>query len=189
MSRVLVGAGLVSAGSIASHFGNFYAISTATVTSGGASSITFSSIPQTYTHLQIRALLRDSGSSNAFYSAGIQINSDTGSNYTYHGLYGNGSTASTSSGGASYTQAYVLNTAGSGTTSNVFESSIVDILDYTNTNKYTTLRSLSGADANGSGYAGLYSSVWLSTSAITSLTILPYAGFLQNCQISLYGVK
>jgi hypothetical protein len=104
-------------------------------------------------------------------------------------LLGNGASTS-ASGNASNSIAYVLNTSGT-TTSNIFVANIVDILDYTNTNKYKTLRSLSGGDYNGSGAIALTSSVWLNTAAITTITISTggYGDLLQYSSFALYGIK
>ena len=66
---------------------------------------------------------------------------------------------------------------------------IIDILDYVNTNKYKTIRSISGHDANGSGIVQLGSELWQSTSAITSLAGGANAGFLQYTTIQLYGIQ
>ena len=168
--------------------GSYDAIGTATVGSGGQSTITFSSIPGTYKHLQIRAIAKDSQASSS-HSLRIQFNSDTGSNYTYHAVIGDGSSASA---GALTSQTnlfpgFVMGTTGT----NVFAVSIHDILDYANTNKYKVIRTLSGVDNNGSGNMGLFSGLWINTNAITSITILPAAStnFTQYSQFDLYGIK
>ena len=83
-------------GTIASQFsGKFSSFfeSIATVTVGGTaqSTISFTSIPSTFTHLQIRGIARDSGSL-AYSYFGVRFNSDSGSNYRDHYMFGNGST-------------------------------------------------------------------------------------------------
>ncbi len=70
---------------------------------GSSATITFSSIPSTYTHLQIRAITRDTSALNDSYGAKLKINSDTGSNYTSHYLLGTGSGISSGSQGTSIT--------------------------------------------------------------------------------------
>jgi hypothetical protein len=63
-------------------------------------------------------------------------------------------------------------------------------LDYTNTNKNKTARSLWGYDANGSGYVGLYSGLWRNTSAINRIDYVPASGtFPQYSSFALYGIK
>lgn len=162
---------------------SFYSIATQTVGSGGASSITFSSIPSTYTHLQIRASLISSVSD----WCNIKINNDTtGGNYDWHVLYGTGSSTGASWGGGS--SIGVLNFLGN---SSYPSTAIIDILDYTNTNKYKTIRSINGYDGNGSGQVNLISNLYQSTSAITQLDLqLGSSGtFNQYTKIALYGVK
>lgn len=161
---------------------SYESIQTVTV-STAVSSITFSSIPSTYKHLQIRGIAKW-GTAYTGYSR-IQFNSDTGANYTQHRLEGSGSAASA----AGYT----------GETSSIlgfnsdtqWGANVTDILDYTNTNKYTTIRTLGGFDANGSGYIAFSSGLWLNTAAITSIVLQPSNGvtFVQYSQFALYGIK
>lgn len=70
--------------------GAYASIATNTVGGAGAASITFSSIPATYTHLQIRLTALTTVADNIL----VRYNSDTGANYAFHWLYGNGSSAS-----------------------------------------------------------------------------------------------
>ena len=170
-------------------FGSFESIATATVGAGGSASIIFSSIPATYTHLQIRGSSKTNrsgaGQENIYYS----FNSDTGSNYTQHGLYGDGTSA------ASYGTA---NLPGDGSIiaftanndANIFGAQIIDILDYANTNKYKTVRSLSGFDINGGGYVLFSSTLWRNTNAITSIKLIGTGTpWQQYSKFALYGIK
>jgi hypothetical protein len=153
-----------------------------------ATGVTFSNIPQGYKHLQVRILARDNRAVT-FDNLIIQANGDTGSNYSDHFIYGDG--ASVGSGGsASVPDPRVGTITGSSTTASVFGANIIDILDYTNTNKYKTVRGLTGADADGSGQIVFRSNLWLNTAAITSLTFTPGGGsFVQYSRFSLYGIK
>jgi hypothetical protein len=163
---------------------NFYSISTVTVGSGGQSSVTFSSIPQTYTHLQIRATALSSGT----YTANdiFRFNGDSGSNYATHSLYGNGSSAAAS---ALINQTSIPTSVTPGATYPF--CSIIDILDYSNTNKYKTIRVLAGGDQNNTnGYIFLDSGLWMSTAAVTSITWQPNTGnWNQYSSFALYGVR
>jgi hypothetical protein len=157
--------------------------SIATLYGNGTSSITFSSIPSTYTHLQIRANVL----SGATYSD-IQINSDTGANYSWHQLYGTGASVS-AAGGGSANQIYALQMNGSTTYPTV---GIIDILDYANTNKYKTVRMLAGLDTNGGGELYYRSGAWLNTNAISTLTIRAISGtatFASGSTFELYGIR
>lgn len=161
---------------------SFFSIATTTLSSG-QSTVTFSNIPQTYTHLQIRTNVL---SSTQFSSARITFNSDTATNYSFHNLYGNGTSAISDAGSSqSYMYAYFL-----GGTSNP-SFGVYDILDYTNTNKFKTWRGIEGIDANGSGYANFTSGLWRSTSAVTSITFTTVGGVTMNQYsiFALYGVK
>lgn len=169
--------------------GAYDALATVTVPSGGAASITFSGIPQTYKHLQIRGISYNTAGQNNF---GINFNGDTGANYTYHALRGDGSSA-IGAAGTGVTYGYLQYDNNTGGT---FASRIIDILDYTNTNKLKTIRALGGWDANGSGIVFLQSSLWTKagtgviSDAVNTITLSYNAGnFAQYSQLALYGVK
>jgi hypothetical protein len=173
--------------------GSYDSIATVSVGSGGASNVEFTSIPGTYTHLQIRFLARDNRSGGAVTdNLRGQFNSDTGSNYTRHELWGDGSGAF-ANGTASQTSAQCggLSLATSSSSANVFGVGVIDILDYSNTNKYKTVRCLGGTDNNGGGAAALSSGLWQSTSAITSIKLFGENGGTLNqySHFALYGIK
>ena len=163
----------------------YESISTVTVGAGGQSTITFSSIPSTYKHLQVRGWLTtntDGGSPIA------RFNSDSGSNYAAHWLTGNGSAAA-SSNSTSTNSMYFCGTA-AGTSTTYPMPFVLDILDYANTNKNKTIRSLSGRDSNGSGEVGLYSGVWLNTSAVTTIELQAVSRTInQYSSFALYGIR
>ena len=165
-------------------------IATVTVGSGGASTVTFSSIPSTYTHLQIRFISRNNRSGQSVDALNIKANGDSSAIYANHRLQADTSSAN-ASGGSSLGSAIFSQTPASTATANIFGVGIIDILDYSNTNKNKTFKTLSGFDANGSGYAGLYSGLWASTAAINSLTISSNdgSGVLQYTSFALYGIK
>lgn len=169
---------------------SYQSIATVTVGAGGASSIDFTSIPSTYKHLQIRGISRDNRATLVQNNAFMQFNGDTGSNYSYHLLTGDGATASTDAGASQVFNVGGTNAA-SGATASVFGVSVVDILDYTNTNKYKTTRTLTGNDNNGSGVIRLWSGLWMNTNAITSIKLYPSssATFNQYSTFALYGIK
>ena len=167
------------AGNTAFSPSSYESIATA-IGTGSSGVVTFSSIPATYTHLQIRILGLQSSGSDVF----IKVNSDAG--VRGHWLMGSGATATagsetgtsdgqyfgTFSWGATYPAAYV-----------------VDVLDYANTNKTKTVRSLGGYDANGSGRINLISSLFTTTSAITSITFTASTNYTSNAHFALYGIK
>ena len=170
--------------------GAYDSIATVTVGSGGSASITFSSIPSTYTHLQIRATFRETGSGTGADTK-LSFNGDTGSGnyYSQHGLYGNGTIAGADKDATS-THIWSIYGTGSSATSGVFGVGVIDVLDYANTNKYKTTRALTGYDNNGSGLIFLRSGLWMKTNAITSITITADAtAFAEYSSFALYGIK
>jgi hypothetical protein len=167
--------------------GAYDALATVTVPSGGLASITFAAIPNTYKHLQLRVLARN-GNTGTEYNGTIQFNSDTASNYSYHYLVGNGSTASAGAG-ATQTSALSFQAPGGGAAASIFGVAVIDILDYANISKFKTIRSLNGFDRNGAGSVFMWSGNWRNTSAVNSIVIGLDNGFVQHSQLSLYGVK
>ena len=168
---------------------SYESIATVTVGSTAQASITFSSIPSTFKHLQLRIIARTAYVDTN--SGGIlNFNSDSGANYAWHRMYGDGGTP-TANGNASATFARVDRMPGSTATGSVFGAFIVDILDYANTSKNKTLRSLGGYDANGNGWASFNSSLWINNSAISSITFAnaDSGNLVQYSQVALYGIK
>ena len=173
--------------------GAYDSIATTTVGSGGTSTITFSSIPSTYTHLQVRMMCKNTSTPNTGDYVQMRFNSDSGMNYTYHRLKGDGATASAYGAATGTFDAVTLEriaTSKSGFATELNGVVVCDILDYTNTNKNTTTRALGGYDNNGSGEILLMSSLWTNTAAITSITLTtPSANFTQYSSFALYGIK
>lgn len=162
---------------------SYYSIASAAGT-GSSGSITFSSIPSTYSHLQIRYFYKTSGTA-ALY---LRANGDTGSNYSIHEIVGDGSSVS-ASGSASQAQARLGSS--NGKTDYQACVGIVDLHDYVSTAKYKTLSDYSGTQVQVAGSdVAIRSGMWMSTSAINSLTIYLSSGnFTTDTVIGLYGIK
>jgi hypothetical protein len=153
-------------------------------------SLTFSSIPSTYKHLQLRATARSTYNATLGGFA-YRFNGDTGSNYTYHIIDGDTSLANNFTG-ASQTNGLVTVITGLTATASAYGAAICDVLDYTNTNKNKTVRSLGGrVSTSGNSNIRMIGSAWLSTSAITSMTLFDHIGgsFVSGSRFSLYGIK
>jgi hypothetical protein len=168
-------------------------IATSTVGAGGVATVTFSDIPQNYEHLQIRFVSRNTRGSTTVDAIGIRANADSANNYANHRIYGAGANI-VSTGETTVNRITIGHVpASTGAGANRFGSGIIDVLDYKNTNKNKTIRSLGGYDDSGESYGmvGLYSGVWLSTTAITSLTMVSTdgTGFSQYSSFALYGIK
>ena len=168
--------------------------SIATVTLGSAAStITFSSIPSTYTHLQFRVMARDTTTGVTQTSLRWQFNGDTAANYTaYHDIFGNGASTGADGFGAN-SIAYLIQVVPGSDASNTtqYGVSILDILDYASTNKYKTLRGLGGHDRNGTGMLRFGSSMWMNSgTAISSITFTADGTqYAIGTTIALYGIK
>jgi hypothetical protein len=163
--------------------------SIATVTAGSAvANIQFTSIPATYTHLQIRGISRFTAASTETNIL-LEFNNDASAIYADHLLLGTGTT--TASGNDINVTASFINTSPAASiASNIFAVNVFDILDYANTNKFKTTKNLTGWDSNGDGYVGLWSGLYRSTNAITSIKLTPRIGnFVQYSSFALYGVK
>ena len=170
---------------------SYESIATVTVGASSQANIDFTSIPSTYTHLQIRGIVRLAGaSSNRFDYMRVGNGSiDTASNYSYHSLYGNGSSALVDAG-ASTSSMPIGNVTNAFQSASVFATFVIDILDYANTSKYKTIRSLVGFDNNGSGVVTFSSGNWRSTSAINTIRLFGSGeDTVQYSSFALYGIK
>jgi hypothetical protein len=123
----------------------------------------------------------------------IKFNGGASATYSWHRLAGSGtsaaSAASTSSGDIALSEAAISR---GNNTSGIFAAGIIDILDYTNTNKNKTIRALHGGDSNGGGSIVFTSGLWYgTTNAITGfdLTAENASSFVQYSQFALYGIK
>lgn len=174
--------GIWASGASAAAATSFESIATINIGSGGSSGMSFTSIPQTYKHLQVRVF----GKTSLSGAASIFMNGvSSGTAYAYHNLRGDGASASSY---AASSQPYMSDIIGT-TSSTNFGSYIIDILDYADTNKYKTIRALNGVDNNGSGNVELYSGLWQSTAGITQLDLFNGYVWSQYTQGALYGIK
>ena len=166
------------------------AIST-TYLEADAATVTFSGIPATYEHLQLRV------SSHDTYDASYDIlyarfNDDSGTNYSYHRMEGSGSSTG-AGGGTGKTYAWLGKAEGSygATLSTTYGVLVVDILDYANTNKNTTTQALSMVvDPRPTNIVQFSSSLWDDTSAINKIVFYPIysSAFVRGTTFSLYGI-
>lgn len=157
----------------------FESIATATLT--GGTSASFTSIPSSYQHLQIRV-----NAKTAISGADIimKFNNDTGNNYAFHYLRGDGASASAS---GAFSDGYVYITPTNGT---YYATAIIDIHDYASTSKHKTSKIFSGYDSNGSGWNALRSGLWMSTSAINRIDFtIGGTTFSTGTTFALYGIK
>lgn len=166
----------------------FELISTAYGT-GSSGTITFSSIPSTFKHLEVRLVTKTSRTDQYTAPIFMTFNGDTANNYAIHLLYGNGSSVLSSAG---TTRGNILQyfTATSGDP-NQPSAGMISILDYSATSKYKTTRHFGGNATNTEPRIALSSGLWQSNSAISSITFTTSGGdnFTSVSRIGLYGVK
>jgi hypothetical protein len=152
--------------------------------SGSSSFVEFTSIPQTYKHLQIRYSVI-TNATNADITLTVNGVASAGS-YTYHELRGTGSGTAVANGNNNMGFYYIATNATDGTWPAI---GISDIFDYSDTNKITTIRSLSGKDTNGSGTLQILTGMNKVTTAVTSIKFDCNSTIATNSKIALYGIK
>lgn len=164
---------------------SFDSIATVTVGAGGQGGISFTSIPSTYTHLQIRGIARSTGATNG-ENISVYVNNITATtNYAWHVLRGNGTSGQSFGGSGNY----IIGNIGVPNASNTFATFVIDILDYTNTNKNKTIKTLYGFDSNGVGVVGMGSVLAPTISAISQIDLFMSYNFAQYSSFALYGIK
>jgi hypothetical protein len=159
--------------------------SIATITPSAANTITFSSIPSTYKHIQIRFLVNQTDNA----TMRLRFNGDSSSSsYTQHQLDANGSSVNAGGSGSGVVDGIAVATAND--TTSIFTVGIIDVIDYASTTINKTARIFAGRDRNGSGAVNLRSGLYLSTSAVSSLTLfVSGANYTSGSVFSLYGIK
>jgi len=157
--------------------GNTYEAIATNTTTALAASVTFSSIPGTYTDLVL--VCEGIGTGDAYPY--IQFNGDTGTNYSSTQIYGDGATATTSRRtNDSKIDAVIWRTTGR-------NNIIANVMNYSNS---TTFKTFLMHGNNSSQYVQTTAGLWRNTAAITSLTVFAqYVNFAVGCNFSLYGIK
>ena len=162
------------------------------VLTSSAASVTFTGLDTLaagYSHLQLRIVARNDVAFNNTYSTYLNFNSDTGSNYAIHYLDGDGSSVISSSGTSLGFVSIGESVAGDTNTAGIYGAAVIDILDFSSSSKNKTVRALTGALGNETN-VGLYSGLWMDTSAITSITVDSANGdYIAGTRISLYGIR
>ena len=153
--------------------------------------VTFASIPATYEHLQLRVSSHDQDTVSANYLY-VRLNNDSGSNYSSHFVEGySSSNYASAATGATYGK---WGTAiGANNMATEYSNSVIDILDYANTNKNTTIQYLSGAATELAGARNVKfgSSLWDDTSAVSEIDVYVTGtpAFQRGTEMTLYGLN
>jgi hypothetical protein len=181
--------GIVASSNFQRITGSYESIATANGT-GSSAVITFSSIPSTFKHLQLRVNGRCA--SGAITDCYLKFNNDTGSNYAKHwffafdsgGIYTSTAT-STTPPSIGYIQGYDTNPT---------TVAIIDILDYQSTTKYKTARYITGSPEQQTASQGAIvfgSNLWLNSgTAINQIDItVASSNWSSSSTFALYGIK
>jgi len=167
---------------------NMIPISTVTVGSGGASSIDFTSIPQTYTDLVIKISARNDRANVVDYYK-VKFNSSATS-YSERVVYGNGTNPTSESNNAT-TYAFNFAINGASSTASTFSNTEFTIPNYTSANfKSYSTDAVTENNAT-TAYAALTGGLWSNTAAITSISFesANFANFVQYSTATLYGIR
>lgn len=180
--------GIIASSGGAAAGGAYESIASATGT-GSSGTITFSSIPSTYVSLQIRFIGRVTNADTAD-NLFLRFNSDSGSNYAWHYLEGDGGTA-TASGAVTQTRILSGRVSAANATAGIVGAGVIDIHNYASTTQNKTVRVFTGLDRNGSGNVRMDSGLWINTSAVTSIQLTNGSGtnFTTDSVFALYGIK
>ena len=183
---------LAVAGAGAAGGGNSFDLLETTLITTNTASVTFSNLNtySAYKHLQIRFLAKNTNTSDAApETLAMRFNSDTGSNYAFHALFGNGSSV-TSNASTTRTAISAIGRVSQSSTSTIFAAGVIDVLDFSNSSKNTTVRSLGGINSS-SSVIELRSGFWNNTAAVTSILLYDDGGrdFVSGSRFSLYGIK
>jgi hypothetical protein len=170
----------------------FVLIASVTVGSGGAANIDFTSIPSTYTDLLLKVSPRSSVSGDTVFR--IRFNSDTGTNYKWIRLVGNGAAASSQNQatfGAGYNTSLFGQQSLSTDTASTFGNSDIYVPNYTSANyKSASIDSVSENNST-TANAALWSGLWEDTASITTITLSSEGAnnFAQYSTAYLYGIS
>ena len=164
------------------------------VLTSSAASVTFTGLGSysDYKHLQIRAVARSNRPAAVSSLVLFRLNSDTGSNYAWHELIGSGSSVSSDAGTSTTSMAYLWRIAGPNADADAYGAMVGDLLDFSDTNKYSTFRLLQGSIHGASQVEiGLGSGLWMNTAAVTSIDIIEgfSSTFTIGSRFSLYGIR
>jgi len=148
-------------------------------------SVTFDSISG-YEHLQLRFSERADGPNGAVY---MQFNDDTGNNYAFQQIFGSATSAATSYGGVSAAHIDLIGTTNA-SNSTIYGGGVIDILDYANPNKNTSVQCSYGSRMDTAApFVVSGDGLWDNIAAVTKIKFYEFNGWKRGCSFTLYGIK
>jgi len=182
--------GLLSQGGGAA--GDAFELISTTVLGSAQSSVVLSSIPATYTSLQLRIVGR-SANGTQFDEISLRFNADTGANYGHKYIKLETSNAPSQANATSQTAIRILGVTANTATANNFSALKIDIAGYKDAANKTSIRGFGGATDFVSSWqsnASLFNGLWNATTTVTSLTVATWSGsnLVAGTRVSLYGV-
>ena len=168
---------------------NMVAIQTVTVGAGGASSISFTSIPQTYTDLVVRTSYR-TNVAQEYDQLRLTFNGSSTAVYSFRGITGAGSGTPGSESSSSVSSIKVAPGVGNSATASTFTNDEIYIPNYTSSNNKSLSSNAVGENNATTAYASMFAGLWSNTAAITRITLVPESAgnFVQYTTATLYGV-
>ena len=163
-----------------------------TLISTNTASVTFSNLNtySDYKHLQIRSTVRGGLAVSGRGEYRLRFNSDSTGPYAEHELFGSGSSVGSNGDGTVGAGFRRLGIVGSTSTANSYVAQVIDILDFSNSSKNTTVRIFNGLNVADVSRVQLASGLWVNTAAVTSITLDSDGwNFASGSRFSLYGVK
>lgn len=178
------------ASSFAQNTGAFDFIEKQTVVGSSTNIITFSTLPITYRHLQIRTMTRNNRASTNGPNW-LSFNGDTSTNYRAPYMYSNGDATSTGTGFSTSDPGIGITAAGNTASSYMFGVATVTIFDYRGST-YKSVVSVGGFNNQDTGdhLSAINNGIWLNTAAITSISFSAFTNpLIAGSVFALYGIK
>jgi hypothetical protein len=183
--------GVIASSRLAAPANGYVSLATFTCV-GGETAVNFTSINQSYQHLEIRYVARGGSGSAGYNDLFMQINGVTSGNYSDMYQGGSGGTLLANGGATGLTRMRAGIQTQNGLTAGIFGCGVIRIPNYTSTTSYKTARTEAGWSTAGQTGAVFQETggLWVNTNAVTSLSLIPGDGsYIAGSRFSLYGIK
>jgi hypothetical protein len=183
--------GTVASSRLGSPAGGYVSLATFTCV-GAETSVDFTSINQSYQHLEIRYVARGGSSGASYNDIFMQMNGVTSANYSDMYQGGDGGTLFAGGGTTGLTRMRAGLQTQNGLTAGIFGCGLIRIPNYTSTTSYKIQRAECGWSSTGQTGTLIQfgGGLWVNTNAVTSLSLIPGDGsWIAGSTFSLYGIK